>query len=88
MYASEHTISSELKDKIRDTIRVNRFKHNRHISPENLDVIIQCTHCWWNPINAKALRPYLQKKGYEHLLFDRVKQGLKGATTTADKDTI
>src|SRR5688500_13751387 len=58
MYASEHTISAELKDEIRETIRLNRKKHDMHINPKNLDVIIQCTHCWWNPINAKVLRPY------------------------------
>ena len=41
MYASEHTISSELKEKIRTTIRDNRKKHNMHIDPNNLDVIVK-----------------------------------------------
>ena len=41
MYASEHTISSELKERIRATIRENRKKHNMHIDPENLDVIVK-----------------------------------------------
>merc|ERR1712071_159175 len=76
LYASEHTISAELKVKMRDIIRKNRKKHNLHIDPNNLDVIIQCTHCWWNPINAKCLRPYLQAAGKEHLLFDRDFLGL------------
>mmetsp|Transcript_32048 Transcript_32048/g.94300 ORF Transcript_32048/g.94300 Transcript_32048/m.94300 type:complete len:867 (+) Transcript_32048:407-3007(+) len=79
MYASEHTIANNLKDYIRLTIRNNRSKHQMHIDPDNLDVIIQCTHCWWNPINAKILRPYLRKKGYEHLLFDKALQGTKDA---------
>ena len=60
-YASEHTISTKLKDKIRTIIRKNRRKHDRHINPNNLNVIVQCTHCWWNPINAKKLRPYVGK---------------------------
>ena len=51
MYASEHTISSAMKEKIRETIRENRKSHTMHNDPNNLDVIIQCTHCWWNPIN-------------------------------------
>jgi hypothetical protein len=83
MYASEHTITSEMKDEIRETIRENRKKHNMHNDPNNLDVIIQCTHCWWNPINAKVLRPYLKKKGYEHILNDKEAQGLRGSTSAA-----
>jgi hypothetical protein len=83
MYASEHTITNNLKDYIRLTIRNNRSKHQMHIDPDNLDVIIQCTHCWWNPINAKILRPYLRKKGYEHLLFDKELQGAKDASAAA-----
>ena len=83
MYASEHTISSELKDKFRKVIRQNRDKHDMHINPSNLDVIIKCTHCWWNPINAKALRPYIRDSGYEHILHDKELLGLKG--TTEDK---
>merc|ERR1740139_241602 len=76
MYASEHTISLELKEKMRDVIRNNRRKHSMYSNPDNIDVILQCTHCWWNPINAKKLRPYLKEAGKEHILFDRVKQGL------------
>lgn len=83
MYASEHTISSELKDKIRATIRNNRSKHNMHIDPENLDVIVQCTHCWWNPVNAKLLQPHLHKKGYAQILNDNEAQGLRGTMTGA-----
>mmetsp|Transcript_37408 Transcript_37408/g.112123 ORF Transcript_37408/g.112123 Transcript_37408/m.112123 type:complete len:95 (-) Transcript_37408:434-718(-) len=79
MYASEHTISTELKDYIRDVIRENRSKHNMHNDPNNLDVIIQCTHCWWNPINARVLHPYLKNQGYEHLLYDKALQGTKDA---------
>jgi len=83
MYASEHTITSDMKDEIRFTIRENREKHDMHINPNNLDVIIQCTHCWWNPINAKVLRPYLKKKGYEHVLKDKEGQGLQGSKSMA-----
>ena len=57
--------------------RENRKKHDMHINPNNLDVIIQCTHCWWNPINAKVLRPFIKKKGYEHVLKDTEGQGLQ-----------
>jgi len=83
MYASEHTITTDMKDEIRFTIRENRKKHDMHINPNNLDVIIQCTHCWWNPINAKVLRPYLKNKGYEHMLKDKEAQGLQGSTSMA-----
>lgn len=83
MYASEHTITSDMKDEIRFTIRENRKKHDRHINPNNLDVIIQCTHCWWNPINAKVLRPFLKNKGYEHVLKDKEAQGLQGSSSMA-----
>lgn len=83
MYASEHTITPELKEEIRDIIRTNRKKHDMHINPDNLDVIIQCTHCWWNPINAAKLRPQLQQQGYEHLLLDKVGQGAKDAPSAS-----
>ena len=83
IYASEHTITAEMKDQIRRTIRENRNKHNMHIDPNNLDTIIQCTHCWWNPVNAKALRPFLKKRGYEFMLQDKELQGLKGSMSGA-----
>jgi len=83
MYASEHTITADMKEEIRFTIRENRKKHDMHINPNNLDVIIQCTHCWWNPINSKVLRPFLKKKGYEHVLKDKEAQGLQGSTSMA-----
>ena len=83
MYASEHTITSELKDQIRETIRLNRRKHNMHNDPNNLDVIVQCTHCWWNPINAKSLQPFLRKRGFESLLQDKEAQGLRGSMSEA-----
>jgi hypothetical protein len=83
MYASEHTITTEMKDEIRETIRMNRFKHDMHINPNNLDVIIQCTHCWWNPVNAKCLRPYLRNRGFEEILNDRDLQGLRGSSSDA-----
>lgn len=82
MYASEHTITTELKDQIRATIRDNRSKHTRHNDPNNLDVIIQCTHNWWNPINAKVLRPYLNQ--YEALLQDPEALGLQGTLSGAN----
>lgn len=84
MYASEHTITPELKELIRVTIRDNRKKHNMHCNPDNLDTIIQCTHCWWNPINTKSLRPFLRLRGFEHILKDAEKQGLAGTISGAD----
>ncbi len=86
MYASEHTISSAMKEKIRETIRNNRKKHDMHINPDNLEVIVQCTHCWWNPINARVLQPFVKQRGYEYILFDKVAQGAKDVMT--DKDRI
>lgn len=85
MYASEHTISGAMKEKIREIIRENRSKHNMHIDPENLDIIVQCTHCWWNPINAKVLQPYLKQQGYDEILRDKVAQGTKDVITDASK---
>lgn len=85
MYASEHTISGAMKEKIREIIRENRSKHNMHIDPENLDIIVQCTHCWWNPINAKVLQPYLKQRGYDEMLRDKVAQGTKDVITDASK---
>jgi hypothetical protein len=79
MYASEHTISSAMKEKIREIIRSNRKKHNMHIDPNNLNVIVQCTHCWWNPINARLLKPFIRQGGYEHILLDKIAQGTKDA---------
>jgi hypothetical protein len=78
MYASEHTISSAMKEKIREIIRDNRKKHDMHINPDNLEVIVQCTHCWWNPINAKVLRPYIKQRGFEDILNDKEIQGVHG----------
>ena len=87
MYASEHTISAELKEYIRATIRDNRKKHNMHVDPNNLDTIVKCTHCWWNPINAKVLRPYLHAKGYAHILDDKEAQGARG-TMSAEQELV
>ena len=81
MYASEHVISTELKDSIRETIRNNRSKHTMHCDPDNLDTIVRCTHCWWNPINTKSLRPHVRK--YEDILKDADAQGLRGTMTGA-----
>lgn len=88
MYASEHTISPELKERFRDVIRDNRVKHSMHVDPNNLEVIVRCTHCWWNPINAKVLQPYIKNSGYEHILFDKMTLGLKGTTEGRNIDTI
>ena len=60
LYAgSESTVNGELKVQMRDAIRENRKKHDRHIDPENLDVILQIGQMWWNPKNARALRPFV-----------------------------
>lgn len=60
LYAgSESTVNGELKIEMRDAIRANRRKHNRHINPENLEVILQIGQMWWNPKNARALRPFV-----------------------------
>ncbi len=80
MYASEHTITPELKETFRDVIRDNRIKHTMHNDPNNLHVIVRCTHCWWNPINAEKLQPFIKNSAYEHVLFDRITLGLKGTT--------
>jgi hypothetical protein len=88
MYASEHTITSEIKEMFREVIRDNRQKHNMHIDPNNLDVIVKCTHCWWNPINAKVLRPYIRESEYESMLFDAEGLGLKGTTDGKNADII
>jgi hypothetical protein len=85
MYASEHIISGAMKEMMREIIRENRDKHTMHVDPDNLDVIVQCTHNWWNPMNAAVLRPYLKDKGYEHLLMDRASQGQKGTETDHSK---
>ena len=81
MYASEHTISNQLKDEIRETIRLNRQKHSMHKDPNNLEIIVQCTHCWWNPMNAAVLRPYLNRQGFERILHDAEAQGLPGTNS-------
>ncbi|GMH62976.1 hypothetical protein TrRE_jg13484 [Triparma retinervis] len=73
MYASEHTLSKASKLRIMDTMRSNRKKHNMHCDPDNLDVIKGVTHCWWNPINAKALRPYLKDDEEDLLGVDKTK---------------
>lgn len=60
LYAgSESTVNGELKVEMRDAIRCNRKKHTRHIDPENLEVILQIGQMWWNPKNARALRPFV-----------------------------
>eukprot|EP00591_Stephanopyxis_turris_P016439 CAMPEP_0195537142 /NCGR_PEP_ID=MMETSP0794_2-20130614/47425_1 /TAXON_ID=515487 /ORGANISM="Stephanopyxis turris, Strain CCMP 815" /LENGTH=377 /DNA_ID=CAMNT_0040670789 /DNA_START=358 /DNA_END=1491 /DNA_ORIENTATION=+ len=75
MYASEHVISADLKDKMRHYIRRNRKKHGLHCDVQNLEVITQCTHCWWNPINAKVLLPFIKAAGHEHLLGSALLKG-------------
>lgn len=52
LYVSEHIIPIELKNKMREYIRLNRKKHNLHSSIQNIRIISQCTHMWWNPINS------------------------------------
>lgn len=52
LYVSEHVIKLELKNAMRDNIRVNRKKHNLHCSLRNIKVIEKCTNLWWNPINS------------------------------------
>jgi len=39
LYISEHTITTELKDQVRATIRDNRKKHTLHSDPSNLDTV-------------------------------------------------
>uniref|UniRef100_A0A7S1B6B2 Uncharacterized protein n=1 Tax=Corethron hystrix TaxID=216773 RepID=A0A7S1B6B2_9STRA len=75
MYASEHTISNELKKRLRNIIRNNRRKHNMHNNVENLDVIVRCTHCWWNPINSRGLRSFVKSRNEEHLLGSSIAKG-------------
>ena len=59
MYASVENIGKELKNMFLDVIRNNRPKHTMHNNPDNLNVIARCTHCWWNPMNSKVLRQYI-----------------------------
>jgi hypothetical protein len=47
LYVSEHTISIDLKNKMRDQIRANRKKHDLHCSMKNIEVIEKCTNMWW-----------------------------------------
>lgn len=52
LYVSEHVIDIDLKNKMRDYIRMNRTKHTLHNSVSNIRVIERCTHMWWNPVNS------------------------------------
>ena len=52
LYVSEHVITVKMKTKMRDAIRSNRNKHNKHRSKRNMKVIEKCTNLWWNPINS------------------------------------
>lgn len=45
-YLSEHVITPELKNAMRDAIRDNRAKHARHKSYSNFEVIRRCTNMW------------------------------------------
>ena len=47
LYVSEHVISIELKNKMRDHIRENRKKHDLHCAFKNLRIIERCTNMWW-----------------------------------------
>jgi hypothetical protein len=47
LYVSEHTITGELKNRMRDYIRTNRKKHDLHCSMKNIAVIERCTNMWW-----------------------------------------
>ena len=80
MYASEHTMSKECKLSIMATMRENRKTHKRHSEPQNLEVIRAITHCWWNPINAKSLQPYLDLEKDKQLL------GVDKTKTVSDLD--
>ena len=60
VYVSEHVITTKMKDHIRDLIRENRKKHDRHCNKNNLAVISKCTNLWWNPINT--IRRAAEKK--------------------------
>lgn len=64
LYVSEHVIDIELKNKMREMIRMNRKKHSLHCSIKNIKVIEKCTNMWWNPINAikHQLDPDFNKK--------------------------
>ena len=62
LYVSENIISPQLKIEMRQHVRENRKKHELHNSPVNLRIIKQCTHCWWNPMQSKAIKEYLNEK--------------------------
>ena len=62
MYMSEHVITPDLKTKMRDAVRANRRKHDRHIRFDNLEVIRRVTNMWWNPINAAKLQREMRER--------------------------
>ena len=61
LYVSEHLITLDLKNKMRDMIRNNRVKHHFHRDGiNNLEIIQACTNMWWNPING--IKHQIQQK--------------------------
>ena len=47
LYVSEHVISLDMKNKMRDNIRSNRKKITLHCAMKNLSVIERVTNMWW-----------------------------------------
>lgn len=85
LYVSEHIIHLDLKNKMRMHIRANRKKHTLHSSLQNIRVIEQVTHMWWNPINT--IRHQLEDRGLGNDKPASASKGSKGKTATSKKVT-
>jgi hypothetical protein len=96
LYVSEHVIPLDLKNKMREYIRLNRAKHDLHCSESNIDVIEKCTHCWWNPINSirhreqqEAARKEAEKEARRRAAEDKKrKRSPDKAANDRDVDSI
>jgi hypothetical protein len=83
LYVSEHTISLDLKNEMRLHIRENRKKHTLHSNMKNINVILRCTNCWWNPINT--IRHALDLKERREAEAERLKEEARLAAIAAGK---
>jgi len=83
LYVSEHIIHLDLKNKMRMHIRANRKKHTLHSALQNIRVIEQVTHMWWNPINT--IRHQLEDRGLGNDKTVSAPKNVKGKTTSGKK---
>ena len=47
MYVSENIIGKKLKNRMQETVRKNREKHDMYKNIKNVKVKEKNTHCWW-----------------------------------------